>query len=96
MIALTCTGDGNPQPTYKWFRQENRRRILSSTNLYIIEDVVQNNSGVYICEVYNTIDEIEYNANFTVKIDIGELVMFLELYNDTVIFTGTNGIICLG
>ncbi|VDI17039.1 Hypothetical predicted protein [Mytilus galloprovincialis] len=70
LITLTCKGDGNPQPTYKWFRQENRRRILSSTNLYIIEDVVQNNSGVYICEVYNTIDEIEYNANSTVKIDI--------------------------
>ncbi|CAC5425224.1 unnamed protein product [Mytilus coruscus] len=69
-INLTCTGDGNPKPTYKWFRQENTRSILSSTNLYIIEDGVQNNSGVYICEVYNTIDDIEYSANFSVEIDI--------------------------
>lgn len=75
-ITLTCEGDGNPQPTYKWFRQENRRRIISSTNLYIIEDVIQNNSGVYICEAYNTIDDVEYNSNFSVEIDIGELVIF--------------------
>ncbi|CAC5386265.1 CADM3 [Mytilus coruscus] len=69
-IILTCKGDGNPEPSYKWFRQENTHSILSSTNLYIIEDVVQNNSGVYICEVYNTIDDIEYNANYSVEIDI--------------------------
>ncbi|CAG2251550.1 unnamed protein product [Mytilus edulis] len=69
-INLTCTGDGNPKPTFKWFRQENRRSILSSTNLYIIKDVVQNNSDVYICEVYNTIDNVEYNAKSSVEIDI--------------------------
>ncbi|XP_071181282.1 basal cell adhesion molecule-like [Mytilus edulis] len=69
-INLTCKGDGNPRPHYKWFRQENTRRILSSTYLYIIEDVVQNNSDVYICEVYSTIDDIEYNENFSVEIDI--------------------------
>lgn len=69
-INLTCTGDGNPEPTYNWFRQENRSSILSWTNFYIIEDVIQNYSGVYICEAYNTIDGIEYNANYSVEIDI--------------------------
>ncbi|CAC5411551.1 CADM3 [Mytilus coruscus] len=69
-INLSCKGDGNPEPTYKWFRQEYTRSILSSTNLYIIEDVVKNNSDVYICVVYNTIDDIEYNANYSVEIYI--------------------------
>ncbi|XP_071181374.1 immunoglobulin superfamily member 11-like [Mytilus edulis] len=69
-ITLTCKGDGNPQPTYKWFRLENTSSILSSTNLYIIEDVIQNNSGVYICEAYNTIDDVEYIANYSVQINI--------------------------
>ncbi|CAC5411553.1 CADM3 [Mytilus coruscus] len=77
-INLTCKGDGNPEPTYKWFRQENTRSILSSTNLYIIEDVVQNSSGVYICEVYNTIDDIEYNTNYSVTIYIVD-----ELWSST-------------
>lgn len=85
---MTCKGDGNPRPHYKWFREENTRTILSSTNLYIIEDVVQNNSDVYICEVYNTIDDIKYNENFSVEIDIGELVSFSELYNNIGILAG--------
>ncbi|CAC5411552.1 unnamed protein product [Mytilus coruscus] len=70
MINLTCKGDGNPELTYQWFRKENTRSILSSTNLYIIKDIVQNSSGVYICEVYNTIDDIEYNVKYSVEIDI--------------------------
>ncbi|OPL33642.1 hypothetical protein AM593_08466, partial [Mytilus galloprovincialis] len=45
-INLTCSGDGNPEPTYNWFRQENRSSILSWTNLYIIEDVIKNNSDL--------------------------------------------------
>ncbi|CAC5407986.1 unnamed protein product [Mytilus coruscus] len=69
-ITLRCKADGNPEPTYKWFRQENTRNILSSSNIYIIEDVIQNNSGVYICEAYNTIDDIKYNANYSVEINI--------------------------
>ncbi|CAG2251548.1 unnamed protein product [Mytilus edulis] len=72
-ITLTCTGDGNPKPTYKWFRQENRRNIISSTNLYIIEDVIQNNSGLYICEAYNTLEDVKYYANNSVQIEIGEM-----------------------
>ncbi|XP_076105873.1 uncharacterized protein LOC143074208 [Mytilus galloprovincialis] len=69
-ITLTCKGDGNPEPTYKWFRQENTRKMISSTNLFIIYDVIQNNSGGYICQAYNTIDNVEYNANNSVQIDI--------------------------
>lgn len=75
-INLTCKGDGNPKPNYKWFRQDDTRSILSWTDIYIIEYVIQNNSGVYICEAYNTIDDIEYNANYSMKIDISELVIF--------------------
>lgn len=71
-IRLTCNGRGNPEPIYKWFKA-NSSSILALTNFYTIEDVQQNNSGVYICEAYNTIDGIDYNATFSVEIDIGKL-----------------------
>lgn len=73
---MTCKGSGNPEPTYTWVRLENTTRILASGNLYIIKDVIQNNSGVYICKAYNTINGIDYHTNISVEIDISESVMF--------------------
>ncbi|CAC5425220.1 CADM3 [Mytilus coruscus] len=69
-ITLTCSGSGNPEPTYIWFKEDNKRNILSRTNLYVIEDVVQNNSGVYICEANNLIDDINYRQTNSVNIYI--------------------------
>lgn len=77
MITLTCKGSGNPAPSYKWFREENTTSILARTRLYTIDDVKQNNSGVYICEAYNTIDGIIYNTSYSVYIDIGGSIVIL-------------------
>ncbi|CAC5407991.1 CADM3 [Mytilus coruscus] len=69
-IILTCNASGNPEPTYVWYKDDNTRCIIALTNFYIIEHVVKNNSGVYICEAYNSIDDIAYKANNSVEIDI--------------------------
>ncbi|CAG2240006.1 unnamed protein product [Mytilus edulis] len=69
-ITLTCKAKGNPEPSYKWFKGNSNRSILSTTDLYVIEDVIRNNSGIYICQAYNTINNIIYNHSTSVEIDI--------------------------
>ncbi|CAC5386258.1 unnamed protein product [Mytilus coruscus] len=69
-ITLTCKGSGNPELTYVWFKKDNKKKILSRKNLYVIDDVIRNNSGLYICEAYNIIGNVEYRTNYSVEIDI--------------------------
>lgn len=58
-MTLTCKGNGNPEPYYNWFKKQNSNIILSKKSFfYVIEHVIQNNSGMYICEVYNIIEDV--------------------------------------
>lgn len=79
LINLTCAAIGNPEPEYIWFKQDNRRTVLSRTNTYVIEDFNRNNSGIYICEAYNRIDNIIYKYSYAVPIDIGKLTFAFML-----------------
>ncbi|VDH99907.1 Hypothetical predicted protein, partial [Mytilus galloprovincialis] len=69
-IILTCKASGNPEPRYKWFKENNNTTILSWTSLYVIEDVIRNNSGVYICEAYNSINDVNYTQKNSVEVNI--------------------------
>ncbi|CAC5425219.1 ALCAM [Mytilus coruscus] len=69
-ITLTCKGNGNPQPTYVWFENGKDNSTLSNKSVYIIENVIRNNSGVYICEVNNIIGDINYRKSNSVEIYI--------------------------
>ncbi|CAC5385987.1 unnamed protein product [Mytilus coruscus] len=69
-ITLTCRGNGNPQPTYVWLKKGKHNTILSNKSVYVIENVIRNNSGVYICEVYNIIEGILYRKSHSVEIYI--------------------------
>ncbi|CAG2250201.1 unnamed protein product [Mytilus edulis] len=69
-ITLTCKASGNPKPSYEWYKEDNKSSILSTTDLYVIEDVIRKNSGVYICQAYNIINNIRYNHTTSVEIDI--------------------------
>ncbi|CAC5425223.1 unnamed protein product [Mytilus coruscus] len=69
-ITLTCKGIGNPQPTYVWFKEGKYNSILSNKSFYVIENIIRNNSGVYICEVNNIIDDINYRKSNSVEINI--------------------------
>ncbi|CAC5409412.1 unnamed protein product [Mytilus coruscus] len=69
-ITLTCKASGDPEPKYMWFKEDNKISILSWTNIYVIEDVIRNNSGLYICQAYNIINNIKYRHSSAVEIDI--------------------------
>ncbi|CAC5388970.1 unnamed protein product [Mytilus coruscus] len=74
-ITLTCTAIGDPEPKYMWFKGNNNNTIISWTNRYVIEDVIQNNSGVYTCKAYNKINNVYYSHSNTVLIDIVDELM---------------------
>ncbi|CAG2232323.1 unnamed protein product [Mytilus edulis] len=71
-ITLSCKfkGIGNPQPSYVWFKEGKNNSILSNKSVYVIENVIRKNSGVYICEVYNIIDDIHYRKSNSMGIHI--------------------------
>lgn len=81
-ITLTCKGNGNPQPTYTWFKEGEYNTILSNQSFYVIENVIEDNSGVYICEVYNIIEDIRYRKSNSVEINIGELTIVCVCHKD--------------
>ncbi|CAC5411554.1 unnamed protein product [Mytilus coruscus] len=82
-ITLTCEGNGNPEPHYAWFKREKNNSILSKKTFYVIDNVIQNNSGVYICEVYNIIDDVIYRKSNSVEIDIDRTVVYDEINQQT-------------
>lgn len=55
------------------FKGNNNNTIISWTNQYVIEDGIQNNSDVYLCKAYNTINNVNYSHSNTVEIDKGKL-----------------------
>ncbi|CAC5409410.1 unnamed protein product [Mytilus coruscus] len=69
-ITLTCKASGDPEPTYIWFKEDKSSSILSRTNVFVIEDVIRNNSGLYICQANNIIKNIKYRHSSAVEIDI--------------------------
>lgn len=76
-INLTCKTIGNPEPEYRWFKQDNKRNILSGTNIYVIGNVNRNSSGIYICEAFNIINNVVYRNSYAVAIDIGKFIFTL-------------------
>ncbi|CAC5421815.1 CADM3 [Mytilus coruscus] len=69
-ITLTCNSEGNPKPTYAWYKESDTNTTLSTSKLYLINNVRKNKSGTYICEVHNSIGDEKYNASSSVDIHI--------------------------
>ena len=49
-VTLTCEADGNPAPTYAWFRNGDENQVLDSTNsiTFVLGD---DTLGTYTCRV---------------------------------------------
>ncbi|XP_071175399.1 cell adhesion molecule CEACAM1-like isoform X1 [Mytilus edulis] len=68
-ITLTCWGAGNPIPKYTWYREANDT-ILSNTSSYVINDVIVENGGEYICVIENMVDGRLFNDSSAINIII--------------------------
>ncbi|XP_076109506.1 uncharacterized protein LOC143078528 [Mytilus galloprovincialis] len=68
-ITLTCWGAGNPIPKYTWYREANDT-ILSNTSSYVINDVIVENGGEYICVIENMVDGRLFNDSSAFNIII--------------------------
>ncbi|VDI79191.1 Hypothetical predicted protein [Mytilus galloprovincialis] len=77
-ITLTCKASGDPDPEYKWFKENNNKTIISRTNFYVIEYVTRNNSGVYTCEAYNIINSVKYTQSNSMEINIVDEMLLLR------------------
>lgn len=64
-ISLNCTTDGNPKPSYLWYKDSQIEAISTSKTLSIT-DVTTTNSGIYTCIVRNTF----YDSIYTKRVQI--------------------------
>ncbi|VDI11395.1 Hypothetical predicted protein [Mytilus galloprovincialis] len=68
-ILLTCKSDGNPQPYYKWYK-ENDNLLISTNESWIITDMNVTNSGIYTCNVSNTFNGDTHSNAKHVQVNI--------------------------
>lgn len=80
-MALTCSAKGNPEPTFNWFKNE--ERILSEAQ-WNITSIADSQSGNYSCETRN--------KHGTSK---SQLVVIDVLCESFLCFTGINLIWCI-
>ncbi|CAC5425227.1 unnamed protein product [Mytilus coruscus] len=85
-IIPTYNGRGNPDPAYIWFKEDNKRKILSRANSFALDDVIQNKSGVYICEAYNIIDDKVFKKTNSVEIRIAPAAIIVIVVICAVVF----------
>ncbi|CAC5367986.1 unnamed protein product [Mytilus coruscus] len=56
-IDLTCTTDGNPEPSYLWYK-DNQIETISTSETLTFTDVATTHSGIYTCVVSNTFNDV--------------------------------------
>ena len=67
VLYLFCEAEGNPKPLVTW-RKSGRvlQSCISKTEL-IIQDVSENDAGIYECEVSNSVGTLTYTVEVTIK-----------------------------
>ncbi|CAG2201837.1 unnamed protein product [Mytilus edulis] len=68
-ISLNCTTDGNPKPTYLWFK-DNQIEAISTRETFTISNVITTNSGIYTCIVSNTFKGFIYTKRLQMHVCI--------------------------
>ncbi|XP_071133328.1 CD166 antigen-like [Mytilus edulis] len=68
-ITLTCTSDGNPKPSYLWYKDK-QTDAIGTNQILTINDVNTTGSGVYTCFVSNTINDVIHTKRVQVLVNI--------------------------
>ena len=67
VLYLFCEAEGNPKPLVIWRKSGNvLHRSISKTEL-IIQDVSENDAGIYECEVSNSGGTLTFTVEVTIK-----------------------------
>ena len=67
VLYLFCEAEGNPKPLVTW-RKSGRvlQSNISKTEL-IIQDVSEDDAGIYECEVLNSVGTLTYTVEVAIK-----------------------------
>ena len=61
-INLTCTAEGSPAPSYKWYKDNSSVPIPEETRSYLyISEAQPNDRGNYSCEAINILGGLRSN-----------------------------------
>ncbi|XP_071176529.1 CD166 antigen-like [Mytilus edulis] len=72
-ITLKCTSDGNPAVTdYTWYKESKYYVPIGTGSIYVINNVVVNETDTYICVAQNSFNGRTFNMNNSIHIQIGE------------------------
>lgn len=71
-IDLTCSFNGCRHPTFTWYTDTDLNTTIGNESLYRISDVIEANSGTYICQIQVVDNGIEYNQTDRIYIEISK------------------------
>ena len=67
VLYLFCEAEGNPKPLVTWRKSGNVLQSSISKTELIIQDVSENDAGIYECEVSNSLGTFTYTVEVTIK-----------------------------
>lgn len=68
-ITLTCKSDGNPKPIYHWYKDNHDDNISTAEN-FTLRNINTTDSGIYTCNVSNTINGLTYTDVASMEVNI--------------------------
>lgn len=68
-LSLTCTADALPDPKFYWVLPDVNGTVVPG-GVYTLTNLTLNDTGVYTCTAYNTINGQNYSVNTTTTITV--------------------------
>ncbi|CAG2201843.1 MUSK [Mytilus edulis] len=68
-ITLPCTSDGNPKPSYRWYKDSLDDKISIAAN-FTLRNINTTDRGIYTCNVSNTINGLTYTDVASIEVNI--------------------------
>lgn len=68
-ITLSCKGDGNPTPIYRWYKDNHGDNISTAEN-FTLMNINTTDRGLYTCNVSNTINGLTFTEVATIEVNI--------------------------